>query len=185
MAAPFHMSSRKVWRFCLLHSLTNIWPVVFFSLGLPRSVYWYSTAAVICISLMTSDAECFFTCLLSTCISSFSKVSFPIFCHFLNWFFVLLLNYKHFKFIWDASHIHIYYEKLYFNKFDKWWKMGIFLFYLLLFLKCIYFSLKDNCFTILCWFLPDINMSQPQVYICLLPLKPPSHLPPHKMSIFL
>ena len=105
----------------------DLW--VFFGRGLPRSVYWCSTAAVICISLMTNDAECFFTCLLSTCISSFSKVSFPIFCQFLNWFFVLLLNYKHFKFIWDASHIHIYYEKLNFNKFDKWWKMGIFLYY--------------------------------------------------------
>ena len=28
----------------------------------------------------------------------------------------------------------------------------------LLFKKSIYFSLKDNCFTVLCWFLPNINM---------------------------
>ena len=41
------------------------------------------------------------------------------------------------------------------------------------------FLLEDNCFTILCWFLPHINMNQPQVYICRLPLEPPSHLPPH------
>ena len=27
--------------------------------------------------------------------------------------------------------------------------------------KCIYFQLKDNCFTILDWFLPNINMNQP------------------------
>ena len=27
------------------------------------------------------------------------------------------------------------------------------------------------------WFLPNINMNQPQVYICPLLLKPPSHLP--------
>ena len=31
----------------------------------------------------------------------------------------------------------------------------------------------------LCCFLPYINRSQPQVYICPLPLEPPSHLPPH------
>ena len=31
----------------------------------------------------------------------------------------------------------------------------------------------------LCWSLPYINMNQPQVYICLLPPEPPSHLPPH------
>ena len=28
------------------------------------------------------------------------------------------------------------------------------------------FLLQDVCFTILCWFLPHINMNQPQVYIC-------------------
>ena len=36
----------------------------------------------------------------------------------------------------------------------------------------------DNCFTVLCWFLPYINMNQSQVYICPLPFEPPSHLPP-------
>ena len=51
-----------------------------------------------------------------------------------------------------------------------------FLFFLRFILLCIYFSLKDNCFTVLCWFLLNINMNQPQVYICPLPLEPPSHL---------
>ena len=36
----------------------------------------------------------------------------------------------------------------------------------------------DICFTVLCQLLPFINMNQPQVYICPLPLEPPSHLPP-------
>ena len=34
-------------------------------------------------------------------------------------------------------------------------------------------------FTILYWFLPYINMNQSQVYICRLPLEPPSYLPLH------
>ena len=34
------------------------------------------------------------------------------------------------------------------------------------FFKYIYFKLKDVCFTVLCWFLPYINMNRPQVYIC-------------------
>ena len=38
---------------------------------------------------------------------------------------------------------------------------------------------EDNCFTILWWFLPYINISQPQVYMCPLPFEPPSYLPPH------
>ena len=33
------------------------------------------------------------------------------------------------------------------------------------------FKLKDSCFTELCWFLLNINMNQPQVYICSLPLE--------------
>ena len=41
------------------------------------------------------------------------------------------------------------------------------------------FLLEDNCFTILWWFLPYINISQPQVYMCPLPFEPPSYLPPH------
>ena len=32
-------------------------------------------------------------------------------------------------------------------------------------------------FTVLCWFLPCTN--QPELYICLLPLEPPSHPPSH------
>ena len=43
------------------------------------------------------------------------------------------------------------------------------------------FSLEDNCFTILCWFLPYINMNQSQVYYVpsLLNLPPISHpIPP-------
>ena len=39
--------------------------------------------------------------------------------------------------------------------------------------------IKYNCFKI-CWFLPQINMSQLQVYICPLPLETPSH--PSKLS---
>ena len=35
---------------------------------------------------------------------------------------------------------------------------------------------------ILCWFLSYINMDQPQVYICSLPLEPLSHCPSHPTS---
>ena len=41
-----------------------------------------------------------------------------------------------------------------------------------------FFLLKDNCFTILYWFLPHINMNQSQVYICPFPPEPHSQLPP-------
>ena len=37
----------------------------------------------------------------------------------------------------------------------------------------------DNCLAMLCWFLPHINVNQPQAYACPATLDPPSHLPPH------
>ena len=38
--------------------------------------------------------------------------------------------------------------------------------------------MEDNCFTILYWFMPYININQPQVHICsLAPEAPPPHLP--------
>ena len=43
----------------------------------------------------------------------------------------------------------------------------------------IFNSRIHHWFTILCWFLPCINMSQPQVYKCPLPLELPSHLLAH------
>ena len=47
--------------------------------------------------------------------------------------------------------------------------------------KFIFFKLEDNCFTELCWFLPNIHMNQPYtVYLSPLPLEPPSHLLPDK-----
>ena len=38
--------------------------------------------------------------------------------------------------------------------------------------------MENNCFTMLCWFLSHVSMKQPRVYVCPLPLEPPSHLPP-------
>ena len=40
----------------------------------------------------------------------------------------------------------------------------------------LFILLEDNCFTLLCWPLPYINMNQPQVYICPLLPESPSHL---------
>ena len=42
-----------------------------------------------------------------------------------------------------------------------------------------YFIFNWKIIILLWWFLPYINMNQPQAYICPLPLKLPCHLPPH------
>ena len=42
-----------------------------------------------------------------------------------------------------------------------------------------FFFFEDNCFPILCCFLPYMDMNQSQLYICSLPCERPSHRPPH------
>ena len=46
-----------------------------------------------------------------------------------------------------------------------------------------YIKMEDNWFTMLCWFLPYINMNQPKVCTCSLPLDPPSHFPLHPTQV--